>query len=97
MLDFSTYLWYYNGIEMNTIFMSKSLHYNLFFRPEPEGGFTVVVPALPGCVSYGRDLNEAQAMATDAIGAYLKSVRKHRGDVVSDKNSFISSVDVAYA
>ena len=61
--------------------MSKLLRYNLILRPESEGGFTVIVPALPGCVSYGRNLIEAQAMAADAIGAYLKSVHKHRGHI----------------
>jgi len=31
-------------------------------RPVPEGGFTVVVPALPGCVTYGRTLAEAKTI-----------------------------------
>lgn len=66
--------------------MSKSKHYNIIFRPEPEGGFTVMVPALPGCISYGRNLDEAKEMASDAIGAYLKSVRKHREAVLSDES-----------
>jgi len=37
----------------------------------------VVVPALPGCVTYGRTLNEAQEMAKDAIAGYIASLRKH--------------------
>ena len=77
--------------------MSKFLHYNLIFRPEPEGGFTVLVPALPGCISYGHDLAEAKEMARDAIAAYLKSARKRREKVVSDEHNFIASLDVAYA
>lgn len=77
--------------------MIKKLHYNLIFRPEPEGGFTVIVPALPGCVSYGKDLLKAEEMAVDAIGAYLKSIRKHGGELASDEHNFITSVDVAYA
>jgi predicted RNase H-like HicB family nuclease len=36
-------------------------------RKEPEGGFTVLVPALPEIVSYGETLEEAQRMAADAI------------------------------
>jgi antitoxin HicB len=46
-------------------------------RPEPEGGFTVIVPALPGCVTFGRTLTEAKKMAKDAISGYFKSLRKH--------------------
>ena len=36
----------------------KILHYNLIFKPEIEGGFTVIVPSLPGCVTYGKNLEE---------------------------------------
>ena len=54
------------------------LRYTIFFQPEPEGGFTVAVPALPGCVTYGRDLEEVKKMAVDAIGGYLASVCKHQ-------------------
>lgn len=36
-------------------FMAKArYHYNIRPRPEPEGGYTALVPALPGCVTYGR-------------------------------------------
>jgi len=48
------------------------------FRPEPEGGFTAIVPALPGCVTYGRTLLEARKMAKDAIEGYIKSLKKHK-------------------
>ena len=40
--------------------MNKNLSYNVVFRPEPEGGFTIIVPSLPGCVSYGNTLEEAK-------------------------------------
>ena len=73
------------------------MHYNLIFRPEIEGGFTVIVPALAGCITFGRTLTEAKEMAIDAIDSYLKSVRKHGGEVVSDEHSFITSLDVAYS
>ncbi|MBU0660958.1 type II toxin-antitoxin system HicB family antitoxin [Patescibacteria group bacterium] len=77
--------------------MKKTLHYNLIFRPEPEGGFTVQVPALPGCITYGKSLEEAREMAADAIKLYLESVEEHEEEIISDENSFISSLDVAYA
>jgi len=51
-------------------------HYNIILRPEAEGGFTAIVPALPGCVTYGRNLIEARKMAKDAISAYIESLRK---------------------
>jgi len=77
--------------------MKQNYHFNLMFRPEPEGGYTVIVPALPGCITYGKDLEEAREMAQDAISSYLKSMKKHGEKVIADNKSFIASVDVAYA
>jgi antitoxin HicB len=57
--------------------------YNVMLRPEPEGGFTAVVPVLPGCVTYGRTLKEAKKMTKDAIAGYVESMRKH-GDSLPD-------------
>lgn len=70
------------------------MHYNLFLNPEPEGGFTVVVPSLPGCVTYGRTIVEAKKMARDAIYAYLGSLKKHGESVPTDTNAFMSTVDI---
>jgi antitoxin HicB len=41
-----------------------------------EGGFAVTCPALPGLVTEGDTLEEARAMAEDAIRAYIESLRK---------------------
>lgn len=71
----------------------KSLKYNVVFYPEPEGGFTAVVPSLPGCVTYGQDLNEARRLALDAISGYITSLKKHKEPIPSDDQSFISLVD----
>ena len=51
--------------------------FNVVLRPEPEGGFTAIVPALPGCVTYGPTILEAKNMAKDAISGYIESLRKH--------------------
>lgn len=75
----------------------KYLQYNLVFRPEPKGGFTVSVPALPGCITYGKDLREAKRQAQDAIRGYTTSMRKHNERVPTDEKSFISSVQVNVA
>ena len=73
---------------------SSKLNLNVVFRAEPEGGFTVFVPALPGCVTYGKDLQEARVMAIDAISGYLVSLKKHGEAIPTDENSFISSIQV---
>ncbi len=49
--------------------METTLTYRIVLRPEPEGGYTVIVPTLPGCVTYGATKEEANKMAEDAIRA----------------------------
>ena len=77
--------------------MNKILRYNIVLRSEPEGGFTVIVPALPGCVTYGKNLIEAKKMAEDAIKGYIKSLRNHNEPIPIDTESFFISVDLDYA
>lgn len=76
--------------------MRKVLHYNLIFRPEPEGGFTVIIPSLPGCVTYGKNLNEARRMAKDAALGYLYSLRKHNEPIPSDIEDFVGTIDIDF-
>ena len=73
------------------------LTYRIILRPEPEGGFTVTVPALPGCVTYGSTLEEANAMAADAVRVYLESMRKHAEPVIDDIGTFEGQLIVAHA
>ncbi len=58
--------------------------YTIILMPEPEQAYTVVVPALEGCVTFGRNLTEALAMAEDAIECHLMSLRKHGRDAPPD-------------
>ena len=72
----------------------KKLQFNVVFKPEKEGGFTVLVPLLPGCVSYGKTLEEAKKMIADAIDGYIFSMKK-RGEIIeTDTDSFISTLSV---
>lgn len=66
------------------------LTYRIILRPELEGGYTVTVPALPGCVTYGSTLEEANAIAPNAVRAYLESMRKHAEPVIDDSGTFES-------
>ena len=50
-------------------------HYTIILHPDvEEGGYTVTVPALPGCVTQGETLEEAIAMAKDAIRLYIDTL-----------------------
>ena len=59
--------------------------YTVLFEPAEEGGFTVTCPALPGLVTEGDTMDEARAMAADAIRAYLESLRKDHLPIPSDR------------
>lgn len=48
------------------------LTYKIHLNKEPEGGFTVSVPALPGCITYGENIDEAIEMAKEAIELYIE-------------------------
>jgi predicted RNase H-like HicB family nuclease len=44
----------------------------VLFGPSDEGGYTVIVPALPGCISEGDTLDEARRNIREAIELYLE-------------------------
>jgi predicted RNase H-like HicB family nuclease len=71
-------------------------HFNVVLRPEPEGGFTAMVPALPGCVTHGRTLEEAKEMAKEAIIGYIESLRKHNEPIPTDNDTLMASLDLEY-
>jgi antitoxin HicB len=49
--------------------------YSIVLDPDPdEGGYTVTVPALQGCVTEGETVEECKARAQEAIGAYLEDL-----------------------
>ena len=41
------------------------------FEPAEEGGFTVYVPSLPGCISEGDTFGEAVGNIREAVELYL--------------------------
>jgi antitoxin HicB len=51
--------------------------YVFAFTPEPEGGFTVTCPALPGLVTHGEDMARAKAMARDAMEGMIEVMIEH--------------------
>ncbi|MER3486298.1 MAG: HicB family protein [Chloroflexota bacterium] len=48
--------------------------YTIILYPEEEGGYSVVVPALPGCVTQGETVAEAIENAQEAIALYLETL-----------------------
>ena len=43
--------------------------------PDPDdGGYTVTVPALPGCITQGETVEQCVERAREAIAAYIESL-----------------------
>lgn len=55
----------------------QTLDFTVVLEPQPEGGFTVSVPALPEVATEGATEEEALAMAREAIGLVLDYRRDH--------------------
>lgn len=63
--------------------MSEKYQFTVLFEPAEEGGYSVTAPALPGLVTEGRTLEEARAMALEAIQCHIESLLKD-GEPVPD-------------
>ena len=50
--------------------------FTVFFEPLEEGGYQVIVPALPEICTFGNTMEEARAMAKDAIRCVIESALK---------------------
>jgi predicted RNase H-like HicB family nuclease len=55
----------------------KVYSYQIDLMPEEGGGYTVVVPALSGCVSHGETIEEATRNAREAIELHLENLAAH--------------------
>jgi predicted RNase H-like HicB family nuclease len=63
--------------------------------PEPEGGFTVRVPALPPVVTYGRTRDEALDHAREAIEAILDVYREEGIAIPDDVETRLETLTIA--
>ncbi len=52
--------------------------YQALLSAEPEGGFTVTVPELPGCITYCENIDHVLAMAKEAIELYVETLRSEQ-------------------
>ena len=75
--------------------MAKNFSFSVILEPQEEGGFTVLVPALPEVVTEGDTEEEALANAQEAIRAILE-YRRHYGIAIpADAPPEIRRVTVA--
>ena len=69
--------------------------YRIILTQEPEGGYTANVPSLPGCITYGEDIDHAIEMAREAIEGYLVVLKEQGGEIPDDSNTLEYSLTLA--
>lgn len=76
----------------------KVLEYNVIFTAEKEGGYSVFVPDLRGCVSQGETFEEAKKNIQEAIELYLESAENELYEVTPQeaRRQFMASVDIRF-
>jgi antitoxin HicB len=65
----------------------KQYTYRILLNKEPEGGYTVTVPALSGCITFGETVDEAITMAREAIELYIESLMAHNEPIPDESNT----------
>ena len=58
----------------------------VILEPSDEGGYTIYVPALPGCISEGDNIDEALENITEAIELYLEPIEE---DIDNNKDIIV--------
>jgi len=64
----------------------EEITYTIELSALQNGGFSVTVPALPGCVTWGKTLDHAVAMAREAIRLWLEEMSEH-GEPIPEERS----------
>ena len=67
------------------------MNLKIILEPSDEGGYTVLVPSLPGCISEGNTEEEALRNIKEAIELYLEPVED---DYIADEKTIIKELFV---
>ena len=57
----------------------------------------MLVPALPGCVTFGETIEEAHTMGKEAIEAYVESMKEHGEAIPDDTKTIDARIQIAIA
>lgn len=76
--------------------MAKVFNYTAVFEPDPRsGGYTVTVPALPGCISEGDSFEKALTNIKEAAELYLEDLK--RSEIPNESRPIVvSPIEVTY-
>lgn len=66
----------------------------IVYEVSDEGGYTVYVPALPGCISEGDSVDEARANIREAIALYLEPDDDPEAPLTAPAGSFVEEISI---
>ncbi len=72
----------------------KAHSYPVLYEADPEGGFVVFAPTLPGCHTQGETLEEAERNIAEAIELYLECLVADKESIPEASKSFYGTVNV---
>jgi antitoxin HicB len=75
--------------------MTQDLSFSVILEPQQDGGFSVLVPALPEVVTEGDTREEALANAEEAIRAIVAYRRENGIPIPADAHPEIRRVTIA--
>lgn len=67
------------------------MRFKVVLEPSDEGGYTVYVPSLPGCISEGETVEEALKNIREAIQLYLEPVED---DLVTEESALVQEIEL---
>ena len=67
--------------------------YKILLNKEPEGQYTATVPALPGCITFGENIEHAIEMAKEAIELYIEELQERGEKIPDDSNTLEFSLN----
>ncbi len=69
--------------------------YKILLHKEPEGTYTVSVPALPGCITFGDNVDHAIKMAKEAIEVYIEELQSRGEEIPDDSETLEYSLNLS--
>ena len=73
----------------------REYHFTIILHPRAGGGYSAMVPALPGCFSHGRTFEEALANAKEAIALHVEGMIADGEEVPEENETLAVQVTVA--
>ena len=71
---------------------TRMLDFKVILEPDPDGGYVVTCPGLPGCYSQGEDTHEALANIREAIELCLEDMAEHGEAIPDPSETLVGSV-----